>query len=51
LYCCRTRPEWDWKGHLNTMLGATRVTVTRIDRGESPSEISNLRTQNAGGEA
>ncbi len=33
LYCCRTRPEWDWEGRLQEMLGAESVTVTRIDRG------------------
>lgn len=42
LYCCRSRPEWDWEGELRIRLGATDVRVTRIDRG-SPA------VRNAGG--
>ena len=34
LYCCRTRPEWDWEGHLKELLGAHRVLVQRIERGD-----------------
>ena len=48
LYCCRTRPEWDWEENLKTMLGAESVTVTKIERGEAGA---NLKSQNAGGEA
>jgi len=48
LYCCRTRPEWDWEENLKTTLGAESVTVTKIERGEA---ASNLKSQNAGGEA
>ena len=48
LYCCRTRPEWDWNENLKTMLAAESVTVTKIERGEAGS---NFRSQNAGGEA
>ena len=22
LYCCRTRPEWDWEGRLRELIGA-----------------------------
>jgi S-adenosylmethionine decarboxylase len=33
LYCCRTRPEWDWEAELITRLGAREVRVVRIDRG------------------
>ena len=35
LYCCRTRPEWAWEAELREALGAERVTVTRIERGEA----------------
>jgi len=49
LYCCRTRPEWDWDTNLKTALGAANVTVTKIERGES--QISHLRFETAGGEA
>src|SRR6478609_5652484 len=30
LYCCRTRPEWDWEGELRNGLGARSVSVTKI---------------------
>ncbi len=49
LYCCRTRPEWDWDTNLKTVLGASNVIVTKIERGES--QISNLRFETVGGEA
>ena len=45
LYCCRTRPEWDWEGQLKQLVGATDVTVTRIERGNQNSEISNLKSE------
>jgi S-adenosylmethionine decarboxylase len=44
LYCCRTRPEWDWEGELRSRLGAADVRVIKIDRG-SPTAT------NAGGAA
>lgn len=34
LYCCRTRPEWNWEVNLKIAIGAHRVTITRIERGE-----------------
>lgn len=33
LYCCRTRPEWDWRSKLVELIGAQKVTVTTIQRG------------------
>lgn len=33
LYCCRSRPEWDWASQLGRAVAARSVTVTRIDRG------------------
>lgn len=51
LYCCRTRPEWDWEVNLKTALDAESVTVTRIERGNSGAEISDLKSQTAGGDA
>ena len=33
LYCCRSRPEWEWESNLRSILAAASVTVTRIDRG------------------
>ncbi len=50
LYCCKARPEWDWDAKLRISLRATSVLVTRVDRGESGSQISNLRFETAGGE-
>jgi S-adenosylmethionine decarboxylase len=44
LYCCLTRPEWDWENNLIHSLGARAVKVSRIERGD---EI----TRSAGGEA
>jgi S-adenosylmethionine/arginine decarboxylase-like enzyme/REP element-mobilizing transposase RayT len=32
LYCCRTRPEWDWDGSLRELLGAETVRVKKIER-------------------
>jgi S-adenosylmethionine decarboxylase len=34
LYCCRTRPEFPWSAELAHALGATRVTVRVVQRGE-----------------
>lgn len=48
LYCCRTRPEWDWDTKLKTVIGASDVTVTAIERG-SPSD-EDLRSFSAGGD-
>src|SRR5258708_36686313 len=49
LYCCRTRPEWDWDTNLKSVLGASTVTVTKIERGESGSQISDVKFEIAGG--
>lgn len=49
LYCCRTRPEWDWKTNLKASLDASSVTITKIERGESGSQISDLKFEIAGG--
>jgi len=50
LYCCRARPEWDWETNLKNSLGARTVTVTKFLRGEAGSQISDLRSEAAGGE-
>jgi S-adenosylmethionine decarboxylase len=44
LYCCRTRPEWDWAGELRSSLGAAEVVVTKVERGK-------LAGRTAGGDA
>ena len=33
LYCCKDRPEWNWKSRLAALLGASSVKVTKITRG------------------
>ena len=55
LYCCRTRPEWDWKANLQDILGAGDVNVTKIERGNAElrnpqSAIRNPRFITAGGD-
>ena len=45
LYCCRTRPEWDWEGNLQTSLGATAVNVTKIERGEPVPNNLDLKSE------
>lgn len=47
LYCCQTRPEWDWSEHLREMIGARSVTVTRIERGQK--EPADLQASTVGG--
>lgn len=39
LYCCRTRPVWPWQARLGEQLGASRVTVRTLRRGDrAPSD-------------
>lgn len=47
LYCCRTRPEWEWETNLKNVLGADMVSVTKIERGDrSPeSQIPNPKSK------
>lgn len=40
LYCCKTRPEWDWKTQLADALKAGRVNVTKIERGTAESVLT-----------
>lgn len=49
LYCCRTRPEWAWEENLRQMIGAEKVSVKKIVRGEKPA-ARNPKSQSAGGE-
>ena len=51
LYCCRTRPTWNWEANLMEMLGAKTVNVQKIERGNEKSKIQNLNSKIAGGEA
>ncbi len=49
LYCCRTRPEWNWEANLREMLGANEVKITKIERGNTESKIQNLKSKIAEG--
>lgn len=49
LYCCRTRPEWNWEAQLKAAIGATSVVVTKIARGDPRSDISEINFGIAGG--
>ena len=35
LYCCRPREDWPWAERLRGVLGAQRVVVRRLARGET----------------
>lgn len=61
LYCCKTRPEWNWEANLKELLGAKEVKVIKIERGkfkvqsqkskvQSPkSKTKNQKLKSAGG--
>lgn len=40
LYCCQTRPEWNWKENLKRLLGAREVKITKIERGNPKSRFT-----------
>lgn len=51
LYCCKSRPEWNWQNNLTELLNAKNVKITKIERGANPqSRILNPKSQSAGGE-
>jgi S-adenosylmethionine decarboxylase len=50
LYCCRTRPEWNWQENLRDVLQAGEIKITKIERGNPKSEIRNPKSLIAGGE-
>jgi len=55
LYCCRTRPEWNWEKNLMRLLGANKIKVTKIERGDNfrftnpKSKIQNPKSKIVGG--
>ncbi len=50
LYCCRSRPEWNWEEKLNEILEAKNVNVTKIERGSMQAKAQNPKSKIAGGE-
>ncbi|MCU1290343.1 MAG: S-adenosylmethionine decarboxylase proenzyme [Acidobacteria bacterium] len=56
LYCCRTRPEWNWKANLMKTVGAKKVKVAKVERGvefqdsNPKSIIQNPESKAVGGE-
>jgi S-adenosylmethionine decarboxylase len=36
LFCCRTRPDWDWPARLAALVGARQVQVTSVAREYGP---------------
>ena len=56
LYCCRSRPEWDWQTNLHNTINAQSVRITKFERGHGAaadlkSESSNPKSNTAGGDA
>jgi S-adenosylmethionine decarboxylase len=58
LYCCRTRPEWNWHANLKELINARTVSVTKTERGSessaSPNPQSTIRSpqsRTVGGDA
>lgn len=51
LYCCRSRPEWNWEENLSELLEAKNVNVTKIERGNPQSKIQNPKSKIVGGES
>lgn len=39
LYCCKTRPEWNWEEKVSEMLNAREINIQKIERG-NPKFIS-----------
>lgn len=48
LYCCRSGCHWTWKQRLREALGATDVTVRRVERGRSMTVQSSKPSHAAG---
>ena len=47
LYCCRSRPEWDWEENLRECSAQNRLRVVK----DRTRQRIVLKSQNAGGEA
>lgn len=49
LYCCHSRPEWNWNDRLRNMIGSQTVQVSQIVRGQDP-KAENPKSHVVGGE-
>jgi S-adenosylmethionine decarboxylase len=49
LYCCRSRPEWNWEENLKALLDAETVSVRKIERGRKQA-VRSPKSKIAGGE-
>lgn len=38
LYCCKSRPEWNWEANLIEILGAKSVNIQKVERGNPQSQ-------------
>jgi S-adenosylmethionine decarboxylase len=51
LYCCHSRPEWDWERDLKSMIGAANVRIAKVERGANhESQIANHKSRKVGGD-
>lgn len=48
LYCCKTRPEWNWEEKLSEILNSSEINIQKIERGNRKPEIENRKS--VGGE-
>ena len=44
LYCCKNRPEWNWRENLAKIIGAKSVNIQKIERGNQQSAISSKKS-------
>ena len=49
LYCCKSRPEWNWEEKLSEFLGAKVVDIRQVSRGIDQSKMLNEKSKIAGG--
>jgi S-adenosylmethionine decarboxylase len=49
LYCCKSRPEWNWEEKLSDLLGSSTVDIRQVSRGIDQSKIVDQKSQIAGG--
>ncbi len=49
LYCCHSRPEWNWEKNLSEILEARSISIQKIERGNPQSKIRNPKSKIAGG--